>query len=101
MGRFKAKATIVRLSGDLTIAFVDSRKIVVTSRSTHHTVIFHRYGARLGDYQANWGPFRNKLLRYRHLTINRCCLLANYHGVLYISSDRPVCLNKKIVEYRF
>lgn len=61
--------------------------------------IFHRWFSPKGGYMNAWQPFRRKLLRYKHLTLARCHELADYHGVLYVSTDRKPKLDEKKIKY--
>lgn len=100
MGRFRVSATLVRVTPELTICFSDRLKIVVTERQTGRRTVFHRYGAPLGSYAESWGPFRNKMLRYKNLTMKRCHQIAAQHSVLYFSSDRPLQFEAQTINYR-
>lgn len=99
MGRFKANGIIVRKMDGLTIVFYDKYSIYAYP-DRGFGCVFHRWGSTKGDYMNNWNPFRRKLMRYKHLDINKCCSLASYHQILIKSTDRKLNLENKTVILR-
>lgn len=79
--RFVADAVIVRELPDCTITFFDKAHIFVFPKAGFGAC-FYRGFERRGSYDENWAPFRRKLLRYKFLTLNRCCELAVKHDVI-------------------
>lgn len=99
MGRFKAKAILIRRLPEVTITFYSRESIYVFPKGYANGTIFHRWHAPLGSYTGGWQQFRRKLLRYKHLNIADCHRLADQHGILYVGTDRPPKLEEKPVKY--
>lgn len=99
MGRFMSEKVIVRRLAEITIVFYDKESIYAFPKGCASGTIFHRWYAPKGTYVKQWAPFRRKLLRYKRLNIAKCHELADYHGVLYVGTDRTPKLNKKAIKY--
>lgn len=99
MSRFKACKILVRRLPDVVIVFYNKESIYCFPRGYSNGTIFHRWFAPKGTYGASWQPFRRKLLRYKHLDMAKCHELAQYHGVLYVGTDRAPQLKGKTIKY--
>lgn len=97
MGRFRANGIIVREISDIQIIFWNSHVIYVYG--PFGMVAFHRYFAPRGSYQAGWGDFRRKLLRYKELCWDNIFLIAaHYFDIVEIqSTDKKLDFKEKTV----
>lgn len=97
---YKANAVIIREVNGLKIVFYDHETIYVRD-ADGRWFVFHRWFTPRGSYNANWRPFRYKLLYQKNLTINRCYQLAFQHDIIGQSSGGVPDLSKFKVEVRF
>ena len=90
---FSTDYVLVREVEELTIIFLDSHRIYIYP-SEGFGVLLQRYGEPKGDYRTRWRTLRRELLRYKHLTLTRCCELAERRGYYPISTTRRINLEK-------
>lgn len=99
MGRFKAKAIIVRRLPEIEVIFWDAQSVYVYTLDGKG-VIFNRWFSARGSYGDYWQDFRRKMLRTKNLNLARCYELAASYDVLSIRTDRQLDLKGKKVDYR-
>lgn len=82
------------------IIFYSTHSIYVYGKNNPTGVIFHRWYAPLGSYSDGWKIFRQKLMQYKKLDLNRCFQLAHMHGIDMQGSGGRVNLEGKEVVRR-
>lgn len=97
---FKAEAVIIREINGLKIVFYDKESIYVQTNSGE-CVVFHRWFTPRGSYNADWRPFRYKLLYQKSLTLVRCYQLAFQHDIVVQRSGGVPDLSKFKIQVRF
>lgn len=100
MAKFRASGVIVRRMESCEIIFYSKQSIYVYGKNNPTGVIFHRWYAPLGTYGDSWKIFRQKLMQYKKLDLNRCFELAHQHGVQSVGSGSRLDLKGKKVIYR-
>lgn len=101
MGRFKAKAVIVkevRRTG-LTIILYD-RETIYVHDNKHGWAVFHRWFAPLGSYGRGWRQFRHLLEYEKNIDFNHCYRLAFRHGIASQKVKKGPDLTKVPIEER-
>lgn len=97
---YKAKAVVIREVNGLKIVFYNHETIYVRDLDGKWT-IFHRWFAQRGSYNAEWRPFRYKLLYQKKLDINHCYRLAFQHDISTQRVNHAPNLSKFKIEVRF
>lgn len=97
---FKADAVIIREVNGLKIVFYDKESIYVRD-ADGRWVVFHRWFTPRGTYNADWRPFRYKMLYQKNLTLNRCYQIAFQHDIVVQSSGGVPDLSKSKIQVRF
>ena len=100
MGRFKAKAVIIRYVNDIKIVFYDNQSIYVfDEKAGWH--LFHRLLAPLGSYNHGWRQFRHLLLYEKQLDLAHCYRLAFRYNISSQIAKRAPDISKFNIEERF
>lgn len=99
MGRFRAKAVMVRRVNDLEIVFYNRETIYVGNMGKWY--IFHRWFAPRGSYNGGWRQFRHLLLYEKGLDLTHCYRLAFLHDIQAQIAGAPPDLSKFKIQERF
>ena len=100
MAKFEAEGVIIRKLDKVEIIFYSTRSIYVYGVNNITGVIFHRWYAPLGSYGDGWKIFRQKLMQYKRLDLNKCFELAHVHQIDTAGSGGRLDLKGKKVIYR-
>jgi hypothetical protein len=94
MGRFRADAVLVRDLKEVTVIFWDCRSIYVYDKKTGYGIVFNRWFDEWGSYTAYWKDFRRKMLRWKNLSLLKCCELAARYDIVVNRTHRKLDLSK-------
>lgn len=100
MGRYKAKAVIIREVNGIKIVFYNHENIYVQSSQGQWTV-FHRWFPQKGSYNNGWRQFRHLLLYEKKITYNHCYRLAFRWEISSQANVREPDLSNINIEMRF
>lgn len=98
MGRFKAKAIVMRDMESLTILFKDKETIWVFPKHASTNIIFHRWWMPKGSYGAGWQDFRRAMFRNAQLDVATCYRLCAKYRVQSMGTARAPDITGKTVK---
>lgn len=103
MARYQRQKVVIReLRTGIRIILFDKGTIYVQSNGL--TCAFHRWDVRKKNYYTNnWRPFRDRMRKYKTLSLYDCYRLASQFEISTMVLGRPLELDKDeiIVEYEY
>ena len=99
MARYQRKKIVVReLKSGIRIILFDKETIYVQSNGL--TCAFHRWDVKKKNYYMNnWRPFRDRMRKYKTLSLYDCYRLAEQFDVSTMVLGRKLELKEEEVEY--